>query len=356
MAEDQDQDQKTEEPTGKRLREARDKGQLAVSREVGNWFQFAGIIVTLTVIMPMVGQKILMALRVFFELPHQIRVGDQGLQNVLGAVALEVGLAVLLIFFVLLVASVTGTIIQTGFFASLDPIKPSLGALSPAKGFKQIFSAAALFELFKGIIKLFVVGGAAYMLLRPFFDQMALYVGKDMLGVLEAITHESFKLLLLIMVIVTIIAVTDLIYQRYTHHKSLRMTKSEVKDEYKQSEGDPMIKRRLARLRMEKARKRMMSQVPKADVVITNPTHYAIAMKYDVGRMNAPMVLAKGVDAVAERIRKLASEHNIPLVANPPLARALYKTVEVDQEIPAQHYRAVAEIISYVYKIKRKKT
>ncbi len=153
----------------------------------------------------------------------------------------------------------------------------------------------------------------------------------------------------------TVIAAADYFYQNHAYIKSLKMTKAEVKDEYRQQEGDPMIKGRLRQIRLEKARKRMMAQVPKADVVITNPTHYAVALAYDNKKMTAPRVLAKGVNRIAERIREVATEHKIPLVSNPPLARALYDTVEIDEEIPTQHYRAVAEIISYVYKLKKRK-
>jgi flagellar biosynthetic protein FlhB len=166
---------------------------------------------------------------------------------------------------------------------------------------------------------------------------------------------QAVHLVLVLLVVFTLIAAGDLFYQRYQYIKGLRMTKAEVKDEYKQQEGDPIIKSRLRQMRLEKARKRMMAQVPKADVVITNPTHYAVALKYDSGKMAAPTVLAKGIDRVAERIRELAEENKIALVSNPPLARALYDTVEIDKEIPAAHYRAVAEVISYVYKLKKHK-
>jgi flagellar biosynthetic protein FlhB len=153
----------------------------------------------------------------------------------------------------------------------------------------------------------------------------------------------------------TIIAAVDLFYQRFQYFKNLRMTKAEVKDEFRQQEGDPLIKSRLRQIRLEKARKRMMAQVPKADVVITNPTHYAVAMRYDSARHAAPVVIAKGIDKVAERIRAVAEEHKISIVSNPPLSRALYETVEIDEAIPTQHYRAVAEVISYVYKLKKRK-
>jgi flagellar biosynthetic protein FlhB len=167
--------------------------------------------------------------------------------------------------------------------------------------------------------------------------------------------REAVHLILILLLVFAVIAFGDFFYQRWHYIKTLRMSKVEVKDEYKQQEGDPMIKSRLRSIRLEKARKRMMAAVPRADVVVTNPTHYAIALEYDNKRMVAPIVLAKGVDRIAERIREIALENNIPLVSNPPLARALHDTVEIDQQIPTQHYRAVAEIISYVYKLKKLK-
>jgi flagellar biosynthetic protein FlhB len=159
----------------------------------------------------------------------------------------------------------------------------------------------------------------------------------------------------MLLLVFTVIAAADLFYTRWKYIHDLRMTKTEVKDEHKQQEGDPMIKGRLRQLRSEKARKRMMSAVPKADVIITNPTHYAVALQYDNRKMQAPVVIAKGINLIAERIRAIAEENRIPLVSNPPLSRALYETVEIDQSIPAQHYRAVAEVISYVYKLRKRK-
>ena len=188
----------------------------------------------------------------------------------------------------------------------------------------------------------------------PLIKTLPFYAGHDLVETLIFTHGKAVHLIIILMLIVTIIAVTDLVYQRMTYIQSLRMTKQEVKDEYKQMEGDPMIKSRLRGIRLEKARKRMMAQVPKADVIITNPTHYAVALQYDNTKMAAPVVLAKGVDRVAQRIREVAEEHAVPLVSNPPLARALYDTVDIDEAISPQHYRAVAEVISYVYKIKKK--
>lgn len=354
MAEEEDQDQKTEDPTQKRLEESREEGQLPISREVGTWFMFVGMIVTLAVMGPMLGGSMARTLRVFFEKPHQLRVEDQGVQRVLGQVLLDLGFPMALIFLLLLVLALAGTMIQTGFFIAPNILKFDLMRLSPLEGLKRIFSKTSLVEFAKGLVKVGALAYVAWGVIKPIVAAIETYEGHDMMFIAEAIRSQSIRLILVMMVMMTLIAAVDYFYQRYTWYQKLRMSKTEVRDEHKQSEGDPMIKARLRQIRMEKSRKRMMAQVPNADVIITNPTHFAIALKYDPGKMNAPTVLAKGADLIAQRIRELAAEHDIPLVSNPPLARTLYQTVDIDEEIPAQHYRAVAEIISYVYKLKKK--
>ncbi len=355
MADSEDQDQKTEQPTSKRLSEARDSGNLPISREVGNWFLFLGIIVAMAIAFPMLASTLLRELRIFIELPHQLHIGDHSLQHILSQTLLNIGLPILLIFVILLLAVIAGTMSQTGFHASAKPLEFNINKLNPLKGLHSLFSKSALVELGKGFLKLAVVGWVAYLLLRPYVDNVDHMIGRDLTDFGGALFDEAFGLLLTLMFVVSIIAVIDLSYRRYEYFKSLRMTKQEVKDEMRQTEGDPMIKMRIRQMRMEKARKRMMANVPKADVVLTNPTHYAVALRYDGVKMNAPVVVAKGADHIAARIRETAEQSGVPLVANPPLARALYQTVEVDQEIPAQHYRAVAEVISYVYKLKKQK-
>lgn len=355
MADEQDQDQKTEEATGKKLSEARDSGQLPISREVGHWFLFFGILLVLGIMMPILGQNLLRNLRVFIEMPHAFAVGSEGLQKVLGDVLISLALPLLLTFAILMATAIAGTMAQTGFFASSKSLEVNWGKLNPIKGLKTMFSKSALVELGKGIIKLLVVGYVAYTILRPYTERVDTFIGRDLSNFGVAVQEEAFSLLLALVMVVSVIALIDLLYRRYEYFKSLRMTKQEVKDEMKQSEGDPMIKMRIRQIRMEKARKRMMAAVPKADVILTNPTHYAVALKYDTAKMNAPMVVAKGADLVAKRIRDMAEKSGVPLVANPPLARALYQSVEVDQEIAPEHYRAVAEVISYVYRLKQKK-
>lgn len=352
---DADQDQKTEYPTSKRLSEARERGQLPISREAAMWVTLSGIVVIVAGLSQGVERNVAGYLRSFIEYPHAIELDIGGLQHLLFSSFLRIAAGVGICFAVMIAAAVAGIMLQTGFFASTELIKPDFNRLSPMNGIKRLISIQALADLLKSFVKLVVLGFAVYLTLKPLIYKMEALPSIPLLSSMSLLQKEAVHILILILVVFTVVAVGDLVFQRYQYIKNLRMTKTEVKDEYKQQEGDPAIRAKLRQIRLEKARKRMMANVPKADVVITNPTHYAVALQYDNTKMAAPVVLAKGVDRVAERIRELAQENSVPLVSNPPLARALYDTVDLDEPIPTQHYRAVAEIISYVYKLKRKR-
>jgi flagellar biosynthetic protein FlhB len=354
MAEEE-QDQRTEHPTSKRLDEARERGQLPISREIVSWTVILAILIIVAWIGPDMVRRILLTLRIFIEAPHAFILDDQGLQTVifnsLGQVAMAAGLT----FVVLAAAVILGYMSQTGLFASAELIKFDFARLSPVNGLKRLFSLNTLVEVAKSMGKLVLLGGTVFIVFWPLIGNLPALTGLPLLGSMDFLHHQAIRLIIILLLVFTLIALGDLFYQRHQYIKNLRMTKAEVKDEFKQQEGDPMIKGRLRQIRLEKARKRMMAQVPKADVVVTNPTHYAVALQYDNMKMAAPMVLAKGVDRIAARIRETAEEHKIPVITNPPLARAIYETVDIDEEIPTQHYRAVAEIISFVYKLKKRK-
>jgi flagellar biosynthetic protein FlhB len=211
----------------------------------------------------------------------------------------------------------------------------------------------ALMDFVKGLAKLGVVGAVSWYLLRPEFDNLERFFDYDMVALLAVLNRLAVKLLVGVLLVMAAIAALDLFYQRLAHRRKLRMSREELRDEYKESEGDPLVKGRLRQIRMERARRRMMQDVPKADVIITNPTHFAVALRYDPAKMPAPKVVAKGADLVARRIRELAEEHKVPIVSNPPLARALYASVDIDDEIPPEHYKAVAEVIGYVMRLRR---
>ena len=350
---DQEQDQKTEHPTEKRFEQAREQGQIPVSKETSTWVMMMGILLVVWFLAPSMMRDLASYLRVFLEQPHALPVDENSIQALFFQVFGHVGMIVGLTFLIMMAAVIGGVMIQTGFFFSLQLISIDFTRLIPTQGFKKLFSITAVAELIKSFGKLVFLGGMAFAVFMPIALTAPHLIGMPLQSILEFLHKHSIHLIEMLMVVFTFIAAGDLFFVRFQYVKNLRMTKEEVKDEFKQSEGDPKIKARLRQMRMEKARKRMMAQVPKADVIITNPTHYAVALQYDAVKMKAPVVLAKGLNLVADRIREIAEEKRIPLVSNPPLARALHDTVDIDHAIPTEHYRAVAEIISYVYKLKK---
>ena len=261
-------------------------------------------------------------------------------------------LAIPLALFV--IVALSASVMQTGLLFTTQKLGFDLNRINPLNGLKKLFSQQSLVDLLKNLLKLAVVGAVALVIVYPRFQMIDRIPLLDTHAILEFLHGLAIRLMAAIAVMVTVIAAADWFYQRFAYIKKMRMSKQEVKDEQKQTEGDPMVKARLRSLRMQRARQRMMAAVPKADVVVTNPTHYACALKYDPDSMNAPILVAKGQELIALRIRQIANDHEIPIVENPPLARALYATVELDREIPPQHYKAVAEVISYVFKLKGK--
>jgi flagellar biosynthesis protein FlhB len=249
-------------------------------------------------------------------------------------------------------AGLAGPLLQTGMIYAPDKLVPKLSHLSPAEGFKRLISVRAFLEFVKGLLKMAVVGFVAVSLLRPEIDRMSLMPSLGVTEIGHEIARVSLRLAIGVIAVLTVIAIADFAYQKLSFLKSMRMSKQEVREEYKQMEGNPVFKSKLRQIRTERARKRMMTAVPTASVVITNPTHYAVALAYEVNSSGAPRVVAKGADRIATRIREIAAEHKVPIVENPPVARALYATVEIDHEIPAEQYKAVAEIISYVMRLK----
>ena len=355
MAEDDDDSQKTEDPTAKRLSEAREQGNLPISRDVATWTLLLGIVMCVMVLFPMLGQTMMTPLTAILEKAGEMRLDDGGYQSVYAYILGSFGPSVLSVICLLMVMGVLGWIAQIGFFFSPGLLKLKWERLDALAGIKRLFSVNSLVELLKSIGKIIVVGSVAFILITPIFNQSETMTGisnDDLIGTTYSL---SIHIIFSVFLVFTVIAMIDLVYQRFTYFKNMRMTKQEVKDENRQSEGDPHVKGRLRQIRQEKAKKRMMAAVPKADVVITNPTHFAVALKYEPGKMQAPVLLAKGQDLIALKMREVADKHAVPIVTNPPLARALFATVEIDQEVPPEHYRAVAEVISYIYRLKKMK-
>ncbi len=352
MADDKDSSQKTEEPTPKKLEEARKKGQIASSREVNHWFMILAAAIVLVGLSPTFMRKMTRAMSQFVQAPDTIAVDERGLGEALATLLGDIGMAAVPMVAIFLIAALGAGALQSGFLIAVDRIQPKLEKISLFKGVKRLFSLKGLVEFLKGLVKVTIVGAVAAGLLLPEFDSIDSLVSLDAMGVMDRLHGLARRLLIGVLSVMTLIALLDYGYQKYEFRKEMRMSHKDIKDEMKQTEGDPLVRSRLRQIRMERARRRMMAAVPEADVVIVNPEHYAVALSYKHDEMSAPRVVAKGVDHMAQRIREVAEEHDVSIVENPPLARGLYAVAEVDEEIPAEHYKAVAEIIGYVMRLK----
>ncbi|MGD9649757.1 MAG: flagellar biosynthesis protein FlhB [Dongiaceae bacterium] len=353
MSEEQDDSQKTEEPSQRKLDEAQKRGQVLQSREINHWFMILAAGVVVMLLSPVIMRQLKELLVVYLANADAYSGAPAVIGPLLTATFAKALLIMCFAFAVLIAAAVLGNILQHGLVFSPEVLMPKLERVSPLAGFKRLFSMRATVELLKGVLKLSIIGAVAFLLMAPMWDQVQAFIPLEMGGLIAIIHRLITRLILGVLAIMTVVAAFDWLYQRMEFMKQMRMSRQELKDEFKQSEGDPAVKQRLRQIRVQRARKRMMAAVPSASVVVTNPTHYAVALKYDQARMNAPVVVAKGLDLIAERIRKVADENSVPIVANAPLARALY-TVELDDEIPEEHYKAVAEIIGYVMRLKNR--
>ena len=351
MAEDRDDSQRTEEPTQRRLDEAHKKGDVVKSNELSSFIMLAGGTTAIALFSTLSVKRFAGEFRVFLENPAGMSL-DSGSATALlqhatfGLFAIMEPIVGLLLF-----AGLGGHLIQHRPVLSASRIKPDLSRLSLAQGFKRLFGIEGIINLLKGIAKITLVGAAAFWALWPERTRVVTALDLNPAGIAALSLSLLIKVLIAALVAYAVIAGLDYLYQRQRFMGRQRMTRQELKDEVKQSEGDPQVKARIRQIRFERSRKRMIAAVPEATVVIANPTHYAVALKYESGKMGAPVCVAKGVDHLALTIRKVAEEHDVPVVENPPLARALYAAVEVDDEIPSAHYKAVAQVIGYVMRL-----
>jgi flagellar biosynthetic protein FlhB len=291
----------------------------------------------------------------FITEPDLYEMSAGGINKVFSGVILGFMGLLMLPFLLTVIAAIVPSILQRKLVFTTEQMKPKLSKLSPLAGVGRLFGKKAIVEFIKNLIKVIVVGVICSMIAYPYRNELPhLLRATDNLSMLSYSQAIAAKILTGICIFLFLLSIIDYLYQRFTIMKSLRMSKHEMKEEYKQQEGDPHVRQKLKQIRREKARSRMMANVPKADVIITNPTHFAVALKYDAATMQAPVMLAKGADEVAARIREKATENKIPIIRNPPLARVLYDTTEIDDEIPIEHYQAVAKIIGYVYRLKGK--
>lgn len=348
-----DAGERSEQATAKRLKEARDKGQIARSKEVTTAFLLMASAVLLYVFSDRIGVAVANVAKQAFSPDRNYLFSSKQMLAATGAIAGDVLWAVGPVLAILLVITLASSILLGGASLSTKAMAPKFDRMSPAKGFKRMFGTHALVELVKALAKVSVVFVVGYFVLVDVFpDLLNLGTGDLMAGVKGAITlvMQSFFLLSLSLLLIAFI---DVPYQLWNHAKQLKMTKQEVKDEYKETEGKPEVKSKIRQAQREMAQRRMMEAIPDADVVVTNPEHYSVAIKYDPLKQGAPLVVAKGVDVIAMQIRKVAIANDVPLLAAPPLARAIYHTTEIGHEVPQGLYLAVAQVLAYIFQLKR---
>ncbi|NQV55250.1 MAG: flagellar biosynthesis protein FlhB [Rhodospirillales bacterium] len=349
---DEDKSSKTEDPTDKRTSEARDKGQVAMSQEINSWASLFGATFALIYIFPWLMDKVLKLAIKFVATPHLVPMDIDHVRFLFVDVGRDLLIALAPVFALFATVGLVAAAAQVGWTFSFQKLELKPGAFSPAKGVKKIIGVRSLVEFGKSIVKFGIIGGVALIVARPYLEDFELMPGFDLMITLKRLQDMAVAIVVVTLAIMTVIAVLDWVYQKWQLKDSLKMSKTEVKDEGKQMDGDPKVKQRIAQIRMERAQHRIIQATMKADVVITNPTHYAVALNYDIDTMVAPKLVGKGVDELALRMREVADEYDVPIVENPPLARAIYAAVEIDQNIPPEQYHAVAEVISYVYRLK----
>jgi flagellar biosynthetic protein FlhB len=350
MAEEQDDSEKTQDPTQRRLDEAVRRGDVVKSQEVNAWFVLAAAALVLLSFSGSMGSQLMAMFRGILGNAGRITVDHGGLMHLAREISVETLAAVAIPFLLLVLAAIGGNAIQHRLVWSTESLIPKFSKISPLSGAGRLFSKQALANFVKGLAKLAIVGSVATMLLWPARKRLEGLISSDPIVMVSFSRSLALELFGGVVAILAIIAAVDYFFQYRVWYERQKMSIREMRDEFKETEGDPKIKAKVRQLRAQRAKKRMMAAVPKATVVITNPTHFAVALQWERG-MSAPICVAKGQDLIALRIRSVAEENGVPIVENPPLARTLHATVDIDAEIPAEHYKAVAEVISYVMRL-----
>ncbi|MCR2065593.1 flagellar biosynthesis protein FlhB [Campylobacter helveticus] len=350
---DEDQE-KTEEPTSKKIEDARQEGNVPKSQDASAVVTLIVAITLILFLMGFMGERIANLYRYyqsFIGVEFDLRI----IQAIMMKSIFEVLIILAPIVLSIMVAGVVGNIMQFGFIFTTKPIMPNLSKINPLKGLKNLFSLKKLIESVKIILKVSVVFTIAFIVLLQFVKELPKVELYNLTAQMIWLRDKALILAAIVIIAFIVIAVLDVFLVRFQYFQGLRMSKQEIKDEYKQMEGDPQVKGRIRRLQMEAARRRMVQDVAGADVVITNPTHYAVALRYDTTKENAPRVVAKGVDFLALRIKEMAYKHNVIVYENPPLARQLYRDCDIDQMIPRELFKAVSEVFKFVYQANKKK-
>jgi flagellar biosynthetic protein FlhB len=351
MAEEDDAE-KTEDPTQRRLDEAINRGDVVKSQEVNTWFVLAAAALALLTFSSSASVQLTTMFRGLIANSWRWPADGGGLMHLMRHIGLETIAAVAIPFLLLMLAAIGGNAIQHRLVWSTESLTPKLSKISPLAGFGRLFSKQSLATFLKGLVKLAIVGAVATMVLWPARKRLEGLIATDPAAIMPYSRTLSLQLFGAVVAILAVIAAADYLFQYRTWYERHKMSLREIRDEFKEQEGDPKIKAKVRQLRVARARKRMMAAVPTATVVITNPTHFAVALQWERG-MAAPICVAKGQDVIALKIREVAGKHGVPIVENPPLARTLHATVEIDAEIPAEHYKAVAEVISYVMRLNK---
>ncbi len=347
--------EKTEKATPKKRQDARKKGQVVKSQDVTSAIVMLMVFIFLFFFAGSLRDELLAFFRQTFI--HNIRIETLTIDSVMHLfidTLIQMAFIIVPIMAIAVVGALAGNFLQFGFLFTLEPMKFDLKKMDPIKGLKRIFSVKAIVELLKSVLKIGFIGSVTTIIIWTNLPEVLALSFKSpwitliTVGKLVGIMGIAASLVLLC------VSILDWLYQKFDYEKNLKMSKQDIKDEYKNSEGDPLIKSKIKQRQREMAMRRMMSEIPSADVVITNPTHYAIALKYDEESMDAPRVIAKGTDFIAQKIKLIAKEHDVIMVENRPLARAMYDQVEIGDPVPEEFFKAVAEILAYVYRIKRK--
>ena len=349
-------EEKTEPATQKKRSDARQKGQVAKSRELITAMLLLVTFMTLRIFAASSIGNLMDVIQMFLTFPENIdsAVSTESLINVYIKCLWIFTKIMAPLLIISAVVAIALNYLQVGFLFTLKPLAPKFDKLNPIQGFKNIFSKKAFVEFIKSIFKIVIIGYVIYSYLKTNFEVIPELLALDMLETAVFIGNTMINTGIRVAAVLIVMSVFDYAFQFWEHEKSLKMTKQEIKDEYKQSEGNPQVKAKIREKQRQMSLRRMMNEVPKADVIITNPTHFAIAIKYDATKAEAPIVIAKGKDIIAQKIKEIAKDNKIPTVENKPLAQALYKTVEIGDMVPADLYKAVAEVLAFVYSLKNK--
>jgi len=356
MADENKDQEKTEQATPKKREEAKNKGQVAKSRDAASvavllagliffWFGASGMI-----------EKMMSLVRWLLIQSSRFNIDCNNIQGLSISLAYKISAILFPLFLTIFFIALLANYLQVGFVLSSESVQPKFSKIDPIKGFGKLFSLKSLVELAKNIFKISIIGFVVYITFKAEIENFLPLIDQSVWGILIYIGEVAFKIVFRVCLVLIILAILDYIYQKWEFEKNLKMSKQEIKDEFKQTEGNPLVKSRIKRLQRDAARKRMMASVPEADVVITNPTHLAVALRYDPKSLSAPKVVAKGAGFIAENIKEIARKNNVPIVDNKPLARVLYKSVDVDETIPTNLYRAVAEVLAFIYNMKMKQS